>query len=245
MTSWSQFKNINSRGFTLVEVSITLAIMMLITGFVVAGATTNIRTQRFSEQVKTFANLFSSSQTTSYANKLTTNGISCPLAGQSPINSSSSSDITTAVGPDVCFWRGNVLDFTLNGGTNNPYTMSLLYGSDISQASANLSQQDGILGQLAPLNSYNTNSNGLDLTINYDSANPSCGSSNSPVWVPTSSLSVAFLAPDGSAWTATPGNYAYVNRYPLQFILTDSGVAGLTGTVTVTPCTGSIIQVVK
>ena len=247
MFSWRKRIIGLSGGFTLVEVSITLAIIGFITVIVVSGATTNIRTQRFSDQVRAFANVFTSAQTTSYANQINAQGSVCPnpIAINSSINAFTPSAV--AVGPKVCFWRGNVLDIDTTTPTSAIYIMSLLYGDDISQASANLSQQDGILGQLPPMQVHN--SNGLSISTQFDIANPNCGDSNIPSWTSTNQISVAFLAPDGNAWTSQGlpagfGDYTRVDpfpdHYPIRFNIRDSGAPNLSGLVTVIPCSGSI-----
>lgn len=199
------------KGYTFVETAVALAVISLLTLSIMSGAGVTNRNERFLGEVKSFANTISEAQVNSFATRTG----------------------TCASGP--CYWRGNVLEYSL--GDAQTYPMQLLYGDDLALYSDNRDQRIGIKGKQVyrqiPLGSTGLNISKITVAGN-----------------PVSSVSLAFLAPDGNAYTrssiinpaSTP--LPYTGKDVIVFELTDAG-AGITGVVTFDPVNSKITTEVK
>lgn len=193
------------KGYTLIEVVIVLSIIALLTVTLMLGAGSEIKNERFSGEVKAFANVLREAQVKASTVKTG----ACASAGN-------------------CFWRGTTLDYTAN---NSTYTLSLLQGNDMGD-----DQKIGINSKQLDT-TYNLSSTGVVLSnISYDSRTEA-------------SASIAFLAPDGKAYTSNTSfsspNFIFSDQAKIIFTLTNPGVTKLTGTVTFDPLTGTISSTVN
>ncbi len=180
-------------GFTLIETTIVLGIIGLITVLLVAGSGDSLKTERFRSEVAIFASTIRSAQTRSYTVMTGDNSAACRVS-VAPYNP----------GSKGCVWRGVVMDFQAN--TN--YTQSLLYGYDFS-AFGNLTSnvnspciptdpRDCLLDKLyTDPNIGHLSTSGLVMeSIKIDDT-----PAFSPGTTVGGNLSLAFLAPSGQAYS--------------------------------------------
>src|SRR5688572_17570337 len=91
-------KHTKQRGFTLVEVVIALAICTLLLLIALPGMANNIKTERFSGEVREFARILREAQTKSYSTAVGDKGGYCEPSVSGDLGS-------------YCFWRGNVIEY--------------------------------------------------------------------------------------------------------------------------------------
>lgn len=189
----------NESGYTIIEVMVVLGIVMLLSVLLMSGAGGTSKLERFSGEVRAFANVLREAQTKGY----TVSTGACAASTE-------------------CYWRGNVLEFQENSGSYNLY---LLRGQDLSPVTGNIDQTRGISARVTPAQqSYNLDQSGLTLeNIIYTRF----GTDSYPT-----SVSIAFLAPDGTGYSATSigsfaGDQPYTEQAQVTFILRDQA----TGTV--------------
>ncbi len=169
MSMWH--RNNSENGFTLVETTIVLALVAILTLVVILGSGNGIRNERFSGSLREVASNIKEAQTKSYTVRT---GSSC-------------SDQDAGPGGNLaCFWRGNVLKFDV-GGPDTSYDFNLIFGSDLSAASGFSIPTKGLYGLENPPKKYSLNS----LTITGIKVGG----------VSVASVSVAFLAPDGHPYS--------------------------------------------
>ncbi len=211
------------QGYTLIETTVALAIIGLLTLVLIRGAGTSIKTERFSDEVKAFANDIRQAQVHSYTGQVG----------------------TCATSP--CYWRGTALNF-YNNSAGNKYDSMLLNGSDFTNTSVatDNTQQTGISD---PVFAASTSLTAEGLKISAIAVNNAGNSA-------PSSISLAFLAPDGKSFTScddsgtpcaavtTSTGKPYTGAQNVTFTLTADYVA-LTGTVIFYPANGKIDVSVK
>ncbi|MEX0749094.1 MAG: type II secretion system protein [Candidatus Saccharimonadales bacterium] len=219
----------NSDGYTLIEIVVVLAIIGIFTMTLVGSGTSNIAIERFSGNVNEFANAITEAEVNAYSSQVG----SC------------------AEGAD-CYWRGNVLEYSVGGDLYRQY---LLLGQDISRFSNNIDQRLGLTGKQIR-QEYRLTDIGLNLSGIGSNCNLADLSSNVGAMCASThgELSLALLAPDGRAYTAdqhyvnaSPGNpnaydpnvRAYDQEVPVTFVLEDEATS-LVGYVTYDPKNGSI-----
>lgn len=174
----------SSAGYTLIELTIALAIIGLFTMFLVISAGHNIKVERYSGNVREIADVLRQAQTASHS-----------------VETFDCEAMSGFDQEDNCFWRGTVLEYETDAGH---YNRALLWGNDVSEFAAIQDHGSGIRGK-EQHTLYDINQRGIrlrDIGINcnmatFDPENP--GSSCART---VDELSIAFLAPDGRAFTA-------------------------------------------
>jgi prepilin-type N-terminal cleavage/methylation domain-containing protein len=222
----------HQKGFTLIETVVVLAIIGLLTLVASRGAGSNARNENFSGNVRAFANVLREAQTKGYA--VQTGTASGCVSGSGVMLS-------------PCYWRGNVLEYTVGGGS---YTLQLLYGNDLSQfaqttAISGCATNDQRLCIVGKQQNKSYPLNGIGLQISNIAL---AGVSPDPT-----NVSVAFLAPEGRGYVRTgildnadpanpfvPTSPSYSGKNLVTFTLKDDAVPNLTGTVTFDPSSGAI-----
>jgi prepilin-type N-terminal cleavage/methylation domain-containing protein len=163
------------QGFTLLETTIVLGLISILTFAVISGSSVGTNVERFNGQIRDFSASIRDAQTKSYTVQTGT----CTAGTQ----------VSLAGGQTGCVWRGNVLKFNVAGGASQPYSLSLLQGSDLGTYAGNSDPRFGLTYEY-PYKTYDLNSMelfGIDKTTS--------GSTSS-----ISSVEIAFLAPDGSGY---------------------------------------------
>lgn len=226
-------------GFTLLETTIVLALIGLLTIVVVAGSGNATRNERFSGGIRQIKANIRDAQTKAYTVK-TGNGCA-------------SSDVSPGGGANVCYWRGNVLTFDALDLPDKTYGLNLLYGSDLSSASGFTDPRNNLYGMSSPaLATYTLDSIKVS-SINVGGSVASNGSVTGGVSV--SSVSVAFLAPDGHAYScdsthnlagctpSRPGNSSpYLDSGDINITFTDASTTHKS-VVTIRPGDGTISSI--
>ena len=163
-------------GFTLVEVVIVLAIVGLMTLFVLSGSGVNIKSERFSGEVKQFADYIRRAQ---IAGATTEAGYGCAGGEQFAPGQESGSKTS-------CFWRGTGLYVN---GANDTLTDFPIFGTDISSYSSDTDPTNNLYGLGAPIDTP------LKLSVSkiqsVQTTDPVGGFGVS---------AIAFLAPTGNAY---------------------------------------------
>ncbi len=163
------------KGFTLLETTIVLGLISILTFAVISGSSVGTNVERFNGQIRDFSASIRDAQTKSYTVQTGT----CTAGTQ----------VNLAGGQTGCVWRGNVLKFSVAAGANQPYSLSLLQGSDLGVYAGNSDPRFGLTYEYS-YKTYDLNSMelfGIDKTT---------GGST----VPVSAVEIAFLAPDGSGY---------------------------------------------
>jgi prepilin-type N-terminal cleavage/methylation domain-containing protein len=219
------------KGFTIIETVIVIAIIAILTTVVLQGGTRGNANQQFTTNLREFINVIREAQTKSYSTQTGT-----------------SSGCTNAQGTVIspCFWRGNVLEFDT---TSDSYSLSLLYGDDLSQfaqtsassACATTSQQLCLEGKQL-IHRYNLTAGQVGQEALVISSIAMAGISPNPT-----KASIAFLSPDGRAYTANtiyasanfnPATQMYSGSGVVTLTIKDAAAANVTGTVTFDPNNG-------
>lgn len=223
---WHQVQS----GFTLLETVIVLAIVGLLTLFVLGNSNGTTANERFSGSVHNFAATITDAQTKSYSVQTGTSG--CGSTEGAP----------GGTGGTACFWRGNVMTFTTGQLT---YSMSLIYGTDLSLASVGTNPRQGLDG-LQAFKTYPLS--GLQLT------GIALLDSTGHVFATPGTVSLAFLAPDGKAYSCYTGSClpSVLNPAPYQdgssavrLSFSQPGSTRLTAQVTFDPVSGTISTIVQ
>ncbi len=222
-------KNIfySQAGFSLVESAVAMAIIALLTVAVVSGAGNNAKIERFSSNVRDFANTLREAQTKSYSIK----------TGSGTCTNPNGQTIAT------CYWRGNVLEYTKSGDT---YALQLLDGDDLNLYASSLSSTGVCATADAQLCIE-----GKQLSSQYELTNKGVSLTGISITGIGSvdAASVAFLAPDGKMYSSqtivtssqfSPTQRPYSGQNAVTFTLKDSSLPNMTGLVTVDPASGSI-----
>ncbi len=175
-------------GYTLVEIAVIIAIIGLFTIALIGSGAQNVQVERFSGNLRDFADSFRQGQVASYSIK----SGNCP-SGE-------------------CFWRGTLYEFRTNRRFYETYR---LQGDDVSHFAANSDQRKGIHTKIfqEAVNLENKGLHIVDMGVGCDEnqLNSSAGLEDSGCDDTITELSVAFLAPDGTTYTAdtiytNPGN---------------------------------------
>lgn len=222
--------NDQQSGFTVLETVIVIAIIGLFSMVLVASGGQNVKVERFSGSLRNFADSFRKAQVASYSIK----------SGQCP-------------GSGECFWRGTLFELSAPSTSYQRYRM---LGSDVSQFAIHSDQRKGIESKdPASSKTINLEKNDLQVTrigIDCDesSFNSNPNSMNCSNY--TTEISVAFLAPDGRAYTAdehytnqqlSSEELPFNGERPVTLVVTSLG-ADLTGYVTFDPKNANVdIQV--
>lgn len=161
-------------GFTLVETTIVLALIGLLTFLVVSGSSVATNADRFGSQIRIFTSTIRDAQTKSY----TVQTGPC-----------TSNKVLLPGGQYGCVWRGNVMKFQVNASADKNYTLNLLQGDDLSTYAGSIDPKFGLLAENA-FKTYNLASlilYGIDL-------------STAGTTIPVGTVAIAFLAPDGKGY---------------------------------------------
>ncbi|PSO43232.1 hypothetical protein BRC19_01780 [Candidatus Saccharibacteria bacterium QS_5_54_17] len=167
-------------GFSVVETIIVVAIVGLFTAVLLAAGTQNIQVERFSGSLRDVADAFRKGQNESYSIQ----------SGECPQDRE-------------CFWRGTLFEFETN--TPREYRRYRLRGNDLSDFAANSDPKRGITGKTAKQTVSLTDQQMRLRGIGFNCEESEFGSGfnvESHCQDDTQQLSVAFLAPDGRAYTA-------------------------------------------
>jgi hypothetical protein len=203
------------RGVSIVELAVAIGLIGLITISVIVSSLGPAKVERFSGDVKEFTNRLREAQTKSYT-----------------------VDVGSCGTPGTCYWRGNVMEFSV-GGTS--YSRNRLYANasgDLSLAAGNLNPTVGITNWESDVN-YSLN--GIEIHMQIPARGDKSVLPSDPTFV-----ALAFLAPQGRAYYCTANCDPRINPSPytqntqkIQFTLIDPGT-NLTGIVTFDPVSGTI-----
>jgi prepilin-type N-terminal cleavage/methylation domain-containing protein len=224
-------------GFTLLEITIVMAIVGLLTISILTGSGNATREERFSGGIRQIKANIRDAQTKAYTVK-TGNGCAISDAGPG--------------GGNVCYWRGNVLTFNV-GGPDTSYALNLLYGADLSAANGFTNPRNNLFGMTpTALATYALDSIQIS-SINLGGAVAANGAVSGGQNV--SSVSVAFLAPDGHAYSCdtthngagctpskatNPSPYADSGDINISF---SDAASSHTAVVTIRPSDGTISSI--
>lgn len=212
-----------AKGFTLVEVTIVMAIAGLLLIEVLAGSESSIKVERFSGEIRQIADNLRAEQTQAYSTQTGDHSV-CTVVGS-------------------CYWRGTATTFTQVAAPSGSYTGALLYGNDLSPAGQFQDPRNGIIG-LSNATSYNLGA--VELT-------KITAGTGAPTDPQIGHVSIAFLSPDGKAYGCTTGASCTPNGVAqiyndsasiVQLYFKDSATS-LTGMVTINLANATIAWTVK
>ena len=226
-------------GFTLLETTIVLGIVGILTVAVLSGSGNATKNERFNGGIRQIKANIRDAQTKAYTVK-TGNGCA-------------STDVSPGGGANVCYWRGNVLTFDSLDLPDKTYGLNLLYGSDLSAANGFTNPLNNLYGTSTPaLATYALDSIKVS-SINIGGSVASNGNVTGGVSV--TSVSVAFLAPDGHAYScdsthnlagcipSRPGNPSpYLDSGDINITFTDASTSHKS-VVTIRPSDGTISSI--
>lgn|GEM_PF-6667409 len=203
-------------GFTLVETTIVLALIGLLTTILVAGSGPQIKNERFAGQVRVFADDLRQAQTHSYTIQTG----------------------TCAVG--TCYWRGNLVTFTQQNAVDPldaSYDLKLLQGDDYSKYTTASGQTMGVT---ATQSQRTNNLAGIHLTAITISGQPALldGTQVNLAFLAPDGKGYVCAGIAAVCDPASSGLSGYVSK-SVKFMLSDTATK-LISYVTYDPATGSI-----
>lgn len=202
-------------GFTLVETTVVLAIIGLLTVILVSGSGPQIKNERFAGQVRIFADDLRRAQTQAYTVK--------------------TGSCTTGA---TCYWRGNLMSFTQQNAADPidaSYPLSLLSGDDYSKYTSAAGQTLGITGKQAT----GTNKlSGIHLTAITIASQPALSDGTQVNLAFLAPDGKGYVC-TGASCDPTPTGMTGYSTAAVKFTLSDTATK-LVSDVTYDPATGSI-----